>query len=271
MNLKGKKTMDILLYIIFAIIGGVIGCIFTALVSTEKIADMEFTISNLRRDYDDTLGDVIELNAELDEYEEKNVYLQQTVDTYERINTKLKDEIDMLNELIVHASEQNNSNNPEKERLPDGPTNMFCFMDYKKLKNQTADQYWLQQECTTNDMGIRVYEWCSRTYFCAALGSAYGQDIGDTWRVTLTNGTSFNIILADCKGDDAGNEFGHECENYDGDKCLNVIEFVVDPDAMDEKVKDAGTFSRLDIFGGLYGYDGYIAKMEYTGRVWTRS
>lgn len=271
MNLKGKKTMEILLYIIFAIIGGMIGCIFTALVSANNMSEMKFTMSNLQSDYEDTLLDILELNAELDEYEEKNVYLQQTVETYEKANTKLKEEIDMLNELIVHASEQNNSNNPEKERLPEGPTNMFCYMDYKKLKNQTANQYWLQQECATNDLGIRVYELNDISYFCAALGSAYGQDIGDTWRVTLNNGTSFAIILADCKGNDAGNKFGHETINYDKQDCLNVIEFVVDPDEMPENVKDAGTFSRLDIFGGLKGSGGNIAKMEYIGRVWTRN
>lgn len=271
MNLKGKKTMEG--FILFAIVicgiiaaAGIISIIYDA-----KIDIMRENYETRLKDAEDISKDYAAVLIELDEYEEKNVYLQQTVDTYERINTKLKDEIDMLNELIVHAGEQDKSNNPEKERLPEEPTNMFCYMDYKKLKDQTANQYWFQQECSTNDMGIRTYQVDNTIYFCAALGSAYGQDIGDTWRVTLNNGMSFNIILADCKGDDAGNEFGHETINYDNQPCLNVIEFVVDSDYMSQNVKDAGTFGRLDIFGGLHGTGGNIAKMEYTGRVWTRN
>lgn len=189
MNLKGKKTMNIIVCIICIIVGGVIGCITMALVSANKLSEVKY-------DYD---------------------YL---LDQY---NMRLNEISDLEN---------------EKEHL---------------------------------ENLVEIESRAGKTYLCAALGSAYGKDIGDTWHVTLNDGGEFDIILADCKGDDAGSEFGHKCNNYDGDECINVIEFVVDPDYVDEDVKDAGTFSRLECFGGLKGSGGNIAKMEYTGRVWTRN
>ena len=44
-----------------------------------------------------------------------------------------------------------------------------------------------------------------------------------------------------------------------------MIEFIVDEDLMLNRIKCLGTFSGLDIFGGLYGDDGNIVSMEYTG------
>lgn len=151
------------------------------------------------------------------------------------------------------------------ERLPDIDTNMYTYMDYRKITNKNSMQYKYQQFCTTNEYGIREYD----GYYAAALGSFYTTDIGDTYHVILENGTEFDIFLADCKDDSHTDwsNMGVPITNYDNEDCLNVIEFVVDTDCMSKKVKRCGTFSALDIFGGLTGDGGNIESIVYTGNL----
>ena len=150
-------------------------------------------------------------------------------------------------------------------------TNTLRFMDYRKITDKNSIQYRLQEDCETNyDTGIRAYyvHETKTDYYCAALGSAYSRDIGDTWHVMLACGTEFDIILAEFKDDGTTDYFGYPDENYDDIDCTNVIEFVVDEEYMNPVVKEKGSFTALDYYGGLYGYGGNIKKMTYTGRVW---
>lgn len=155
-----------------------------------------------------------------------------------------------------------------KERLPQGDTNMFCCMDWRKITDTKSVQYTLQSECVTNSVGLRIYAKDDTSYFTVALGSAYGRDIGDAWTVTLNNGTQFNIMLGDFKDDGTQEFFGHPCKNYDDEYCTNVIEFIIHTESIPDRVKTAGTFTALDIFGGLEGDGGNIYKLDYLGRVW---
>lgn len=176
---------------------------------------------------------------------------------------KKKDEIEMLNDIIVRTRIGLEADKLSKERIPYGATNTIRYMDYRKITDVTSAQYELQQLCKTKN-GIRYYE----DYICVALGSAYGRNIGDTWRVTLECGTEFDVILADFKDDGTSDFFGHVDENYDGQPCTNLLEFVVDERELPPAVKKAGTFTVLGYYGGLYGKGGNVAKMEYLGRKW---
>ncbi len=177
--------------------------------------------------------------------------------------SRARDEIETLNDVIVRMRTAPEANKLLKERIPYGMTNTIRFMDYRKITDIASWQYKLQQECRT-EQGIRYYD----KYICVALGSAYGRDIGDTWHVTLECGTEFDIILADFKDDGTTDFFGHPDENHDGQKCTNILEFVVDEQQMSVVAKQAGTYTALGYYGGLYGNGGNVAKMKYTGRVW---
>ncbi len=182
---------------------------------------------------------------------------------------ELKDKNMLLEDLNASLIISVSDGGKEKEQLPSGMTNTLRYMDYTKIKDKSTPQYWLQQICETGvASGIRLYtDSEENVYYCAALGKAYGQTVGDAWHVTLQNGEDFNIILAECKGSDAG-YFGHDDGNYDGRKCVNVIEFVVDKSKIPFEAADKGTFTALDCFGGLYGSGGNIKSMKYLGRVW---
>lgn len=190
---------------------------------------------------------------------------QQTIDLLTLENEILRERIQELTAPEPAPTVTPTVTQNPKERLPDAITNTYRCMDYRKITNTRSEQYALQLECYNGDYGIREY----KGYYCAALGSAYGRDIGDTWHVTLQCGTEFDIILADYKDDGTTDFFGHADKNYDGEDCINIIEFVVDMDYVPSYVKQAGTMSAQPYFGRLYGHGGNIVKMEYTGRVWS--
>lgn len=170
-----------------------------------------------------------------------------------------------------------------KERLPEGvATNRY---DCEGYKFPAGTQQWLLQgQCETDwETGIRIFTRGTTRYRCVAMGTAYGIDIGDAWEVTLNNGYSFPIVLADYQHDitvidpdDFGERFAYDdngdiidvLRNYDGEECVHVLEFIVDLDEIPQAAKEAGGMHGLTIFGGKFGDGGNIAKLKYLGRVW---
>jgi hypothetical protein len=150
-------------------------------------------------------------------------------------------------------------------------TNTFRCEDYR-LFVKNSQQAMLQEEChTAYKSGVRYLLTEDNYYYCAAMGGAYGTQIGQAYAVQLRNGTVFNVVLADYKHpiDNASPyDYGDNDTNYDGDDCICVIEFVVDMDAVPQEVKQAGTMSVMPEMGGLYGYGGDIVKIEKLERVW---
>lgn len=156
------------------------------------------------------------------------------------------------------------------EDLPTCDTNTFRCMDYRTLTNHASDQWKLQEECYTDKTtGIRYYIHEGSKYYCAALGSAYTETIGDAFSITLNNGYSFNVVNGDFKVPlGTPNFYGHPDRNYDGEYCINIVEFIFDKNVAPKSVINAGTMSVLDNFGGLYGNGGNIVSIERVGKVW---
>lgn len=238
-------------------------------VRKECEADLEEEREKCAR-YRETLDGFIErhnaLKEKLAEKDKEIVKLKYHLKTAENVIGLIENELNALEPMTEKA---------QKSRLPKGHTNMFMGMPYDLITDKNSDQYALQQERITGERsGIRMYDAGETGYFCAALGGAYGTDIGDTWHVTLKNGSEFDIILADYKhpiDNPDPNDFGDSCVNYISDDfCTNVIEFIYDKDRIPTKVMNAGTFSVLDFFGGIEGDGGDILKIEYTVRAWSR-
>ena len=171
------------------------------------------------------------------------------------------DEIEMLNDLIAKLTAS--PYNP-KERIPPGNTDWYVLEPHTTITDTASIQYRLQQACTTGiATGIRIYEdEEGTTYYTAAMGSAYGRDIGDAWRITLDNGEEFNIMLGDFKDDGKTEFFGHPCRNEHEEPCTNVIEFIVDWEKTPVDIREYGSMSKRK------WCDGNIVKMEYLGRKW---
>lgn len=262
--------------ILSALVCFVLAGIFNHIISKEIQRTRAECEANIKEEqeklerYRETLEGYVErhsaLKEKLSEKDKEIARLTYQLKTAEKVIGLIENE---LNDLEPMTEKE------QKSRLPKGHTNMFMGMPHWKITDKTSDQYALQQKCDISRWsGIRMYhDDDGEYYYCVALGTAYGTDIGDAWHVTLRNGSEFNVILAEYKHDITDpdpNDFGDPCHNYDEQECTNVLEFVYDEEYTPPRVIQAGTFTELNFFGGKYGDGGDIMKMEYSGRMWKR-
>ena len=115
-----------------------------------------------------------------------------------------------------------------------------CYEDHRCITDTGSPQYALQQKAWTDDYGLRRYE----SYYCVALGSAYGSEIGTKYLITLSSGAELMVILADQKAD------RDTVQGHTRDRSGAVIEFVVDTPALPYEVKQSGSVSSIPGFNG---------------------
>ena len=109
-------------------------------------------------------------------------------------------------------------------------TSMKTYMDYRTITNKQSLQHEIQQECYTDEDGLRRY---TGDEYVVAVGSKIA-DVGDYITVMLDDGTELDCIVGDSKGD----RWYHLCG-----KGHNVVEFIVDVESLDPDAKRAGDVS----------------------------
>lgn len=133
--------------------------------------------------------------------------------------------------------------------VPRIDTDFKAYMDWRCITNTASQQYALQQKAVTDENGLRKVG----EYYCVALGSYYGSEIGTCYKVTLDTGESFNAILADQKADcDTDRTHRYHPMKTGG----NVVEFVVDVQALPKSARRAGSISAIE------GFEGNITSIE---------
>ena len=213
-----------------------------------------------------TLLSTVIINQLEDIYERQVDILQNENDTYYAIGDManyLADEINKIEPNITYVEDiscksgvKSKSNKSEYD-IPDYDTAFKTYMDYRKITDKTSAQYMLQMEAYTDDMGLRKYG----DHYIVAIGTYYSDNIGDTFKITLDNDTSFNVIIGDIKADchtDSQNMYSPVYDNNGNLISANVIEFIVDTNKLDRSVKKLGTVSAYDDFKGN------IVKIERT-------
>ena len=114
------------------------------------------------------------------------------------------------------------------------------YTDYRCL-SRSSPQWRLQEQAYTDENGLRKIG----DAYLVAMGSYYGTTLGTEYIVTLSNGSSFTVMLCDGKADrhtDANNQV-----------CLangSVIEFYVEADKMPSIVRQMGSVGALEQFSG---------------------
>lgn len=124
--------------------------------------------------------------------------------------------------------------------VPSG-SSFKTYMSYKAITNENSNQYKLQQSCSTDENGLRMYD----GRYTVAVGTYFTNKIGTKLDVYLDNGTVLPCITGDIKANkdtDATNQF---CE-ING----NVLEFIVDTKTLDKKAKAMGDISSIPGFAG---------------------
>lgn len=140
--------------------------------------------------------------------------------------------------------------------IPSIDTYFKSYMDHRTITDETSPQWALQHSphTYTDDKGCRRIE---DDYF-VALTTYYGS-CGDRLRFTLDTDKEFTVMIGEIKNPDQTdkNNMYHPVINKDGELiCANVIEFIVDTDVLDERVKTVtGDISDL-------GFEGNIVKIE---------
>ena len=151
-------------------------------------------------------------------------------------------------------------------------TNTFRCMDYRTITDLESWQYEIQKLSTTNENGLRVYNYGGKNYYTVALATAYGIDLGNAYEVELENGTIFNIVHAEYKHDiryPRKDDFGDPDKNYDEENTISVIEFVYDWMSAPQRLIDDGEANRfLGDNCDIYGDGCNIKRMTYLGKVW---
>ena len=212
----------------------------------------------------------LNLERALNDERKNSKELRKIIIDYE-IAAKSQQEENQLNELESGDNDEILQANAisSKERLPGGHTNVISGMPYTSITNKKSEQWALQLQAYTGKYGIRSYFDGEHIYFLAAMGSAYGRTIGDTFRITLKCGTVMYVMLAEFKDDGTDpNFFGHPTTHADGYDVTCVLEFIYDAERINSKALQAGNFCNIEYFGGLHGDSGDIAKIEYLGRRW---
>lgn len=133
---------------------------------------------------------------------------------------------------------------PEEFAIPVGDTSFKSYMDYRKITAEGSDQYNFQQECWTDDTGLRRHQ----DDYVIALGSYYTSKVGDRFEITLSTGETFTAIVGDFKDDRDTDETNRYTLMGNGSK--NIIEFVVDTRYLGEMTKKMGDVSYTEGFKG---------------------
>lgn len=201
----------------------------------------------------------------------ENITLQEKNDELYSDNVKLTAAIkELMNNEAVQETPAPSETSETVTLLHGKHTNMFRCEPYKFA--QGSQQAKLQEVCKTDSKtGIRYYDDGYTKWLCAALAEAFGTEIGHCYAFKLANDIVIPVIMSDFKhpiDNVQTDDYGDVDKNYLGDDCINVIEFVVDMDVIPAEVKQAGTMTALDMFGGLYSYDGDIVEVKDEGRVW---
>lgn len=161
-------------------------------------------------------------------------------------------------EQIETNSQPQNFEIGETVPLPTLPTNIKNYTDYRHYNLWYTPHYRLQQVAYTDENGLRRFN----DDYIVALGKFYSESIGDRFKVTLDTGREFTVIFGDGKApiDCDENNMYTPCRNYDGERCANVLEFIIDSGVMAKEVYAYGSIDCIEEFKGN------IAKMEYLGR-----
>lgn len=178
-----------------------------------------------------TLNDVIDTNEKLLKSNEKLLKINKEI---------LEDNMNLLK--LVENLEKEKVKSPSRNIISRNvPRNNSkkTYMDYRAIKDKTSKQYELQQNnaCYTSNTGLRMID----EYYCIAVGTYYGKNIGDKLIIHMENGESFKAIVSDFKDDNDTDSTNRQHES-DG----SVIEFLVETDKLPLIVKKMGDISYLN-------------------------
>lgn len=108
------------------------------------------------------------------------------------------------------------------------------YMPYTAITSKTSKQYKLSQQCTTNELGLRMIQ----DRFCVAVGTGVTSEIGTYINVVLKNGIIIPCVVGDIKAD-----IHTSSDNITTSSNGCVSEFLIDKTTLPRKIKRSGNIS----------------------------
>ena len=136
--------------------------------------------------------------------------------------------------------------------LPPISTDWYVYMDVDSITDDTSKQYRLKSEYWILD-GIC----CHNSDYVVAMGSGYAE-VGDRFEIETDTGNEYTVFVGELKSDSDTDQTTHTYSPVyiDGElKYANIIEFLVETDKLDEKVKKTGNLR------GKYFLNGNITRL----------
>lgn len=184
---------------------------------------------------------------EIEMLEQKVVSLELSLEkTNGKIEGTLKEINETLSEIsanVLLASETVKGTDGEL-LLPQLDTSFKSYMDYRAITCTASEQYALQQQAYTDDLGLREID----GFYCIALGTYYSSQCGEKFKILTDNGNEFYVIVADIKDDRHTDDSNMYVPLSNGN--ANVVEFIVDTPAMERRVALLGDISGYEQFSG---------------------
>lgn len=142
----------------------------------------------------------------------------------------LKPDLDLEAQAAEKAAESASS-----LPVPAVDTSFKAYMSYRAITAKNSIQYRIQHSDAvwTDEFGFRRYG----DYYLVALGTYYSQHAGETFQITLEDGTSFLAMTRDIKSDRDTDSL-HQVHIVNG--TANLIEFLVDTDQIPSKCRKSG-------------------------------
>lgn len=168
-----------------------------------------------------------------------NATINSQVDTIKKLETKNSD----MSNYVIQLEEENKKLETQIKEVLGSKTlgGLFkSYTDYKCLSRNSA-QWKIQEKAYTDENGLRKVG----DAYLVALGSYYGTTLGTQYIVTLSNGSTFKVMLCDCKQDIHTDAKNQVCVTNN-----SILEFYVDTSRLHKYVKASGTISTIDFFDG---------------------
>lgn len=117
------------------------------------------------------------------------------------------------------------------------------WMPYTAITNRASAAYKLQKKAYTDKNGLRKVG----DDYCVAMGTYYSSTIGDRFKVTMSTGKTFTVIISDVKA----NRHTDSTNRYTvSNGCM--MEFLVDRSCLNPSVKRSGSVSSIKLFSGKF-------------------
>jgi hypothetical protein len=127
--------------------------------------------------------------------------------------------------------------------IPPVNTSFKSWMPYTAITNRASAQYKQQQYAYTDENGLRKIG----DDYCVAMGTYYSSTIGERFKITMSTGAIFTVIISDIKS----NRHTDSTHRYTArNSCM--MEFLIDSPCLASCVRTSGNVGSLSLFSGQF-------------------